>query len=132
MGYVDYSYYTTDYLLGVSPVIPEDVFLYWEKQASVEVDKRTYDRLKASPSLVIDSVRDCVCEIAELLYLSDKLSKQALEQGGGMLSSFSNDGESGTYDLSQSIYTISGAQSKTKEIIYRYLSHTGLLYAGVG
>ena len=132
MGYVDYSYYTAEYLLGVAPVIPEDVFSYWEKQARAEVDKRTYDRLKASSALVIDSVRDCVCEIAELLYLSDKLSKQALEQGGGMLTSFSNDGESGTYDLSQSSYTISNVQNKTKDIIYRYLSHTGLLYAGVG
>ncbi len=59
-----------------------------------------------------------------------KIEQQAAEQGG-VLQSYSNDGESGTFDLSQSIFTEEGKARKTKEIIYRYLGDTGLLYQGV-
>ena len=69
-------------------------------------------------------------EFAELLYQADKSTQQAAEQGG-VLQSYSNDGESGTFDLSQSTFTEEGKQKKTKEIIYRYLGNTGLLYSGV-
>ena len=31
--YADRKYYETGYLLGRSPVIPEDIYPYWEKQA---------------------------------------------------------------------------------------------------
>ena len=53
------------------------------------------------------------------------------EQGGGLLSSYSNDGESGTFDLSQSSYTEEGKSKKEREIIYKYLGNTGLLYRGM-
>ena len=54
-----------------------------------------------------------------------------MEQGGGILSSYSNDGQSGTFDLSQSPYTEEGKKRKTQEIIYKYLGNTGLLYRGM-
>lgn len=132
MAYVDYSYYTGDYLLGREPAVPEKVFAYWEKQARTEIDRRSYSRLCARPELVSDKVRDCACELAELLYQADSVSRQSLEQGGaGLLASYSNDGESGTFDLSQSVFTEAGKAGKVKEIIFRYLGDTGLLYAGV-
>ena len=79
---------------------------------------------------ITDDVKDCACELVELLYQADKNTQQAAEQGG-VLQSYSNDGESGTFDLSQSIFTEEGKQKKVKEIIYRYLGNTGLLYQGV-
>lgn len=129
--YADYDYYTSGYLLGRSPAVPEEVFSFWEKQAGKEIDKHTYGRLSGHTELVTDNVKDCACELAELLYQADSVSQQALQQGGaGPLVSYSNDGESGTFDLSQSSFTEEGKAKKVKEIIYKHLTSTGLLYAG--
>ncbi|MDO4272704.1 MAG: hypothetical protein Q4D16_03470 [Eubacteriales bacterium] len=130
--YADYNYYTSGYLLGRNPVIPEEVFPFWEKQAGKEIDKHTYGRLSRHTELISDDVKDCTCELAELLYQADSAAQQALQQGGaGLLTSYSNDGDSGTFDLSQSSFTEEGKAKKTREIIYKYLANTGLLYAGV-
>lgn len=132
MAYAEQKYYVSGYLLGRSPAVPEAVFPYWEKQAERIIDQYTFDRVKRDNDLVSDEVRDCTCELTELLYAADSVSQQTLQQGGaGPLVSYSNDGESGTFDLSQSVYTESGKAAKISEIIYRYLGNTGLLYAGV-
>ena len=94
------------------------------------LNQYTFSRLASNFGLITDDVKDCACELAELLYQADKSTQQAAEQGG-VLQSYSNDGESGTFDLSQSTFTEEGKQKKTKEIIYRYLGNTGLLYSGV-
>ena len=94
------------------------------------LNQYTFSRLASNFGLITDEVKDCTCELAELLYQADRVSQQASEQGG-ILTSFSNDGESGTFDLSQSNFTEEGKARKTKEIIYRYLGNTGLLYQGV-
>ena len=130
--YADYEYYIVEYRMTAPPVIPGELFAYWEKQARAEIDKRTFGRLQANPALVSDKVKDCACELAELLYQADTLSRQAMEHGGtGPLASYSNDGESGTFDLTQSPYTELGKAVKVREIIYKHLAYTGLLYAGV-
>ena len=90
----------------------------------------TFSRLVADCKLITDDVRDCTCELAELLYQADQVAQQSVEQGG-VLQSYSNDGESGTFDLSQSIYTEPGKKKKAREIINRCLGNTGLLYRGV-
>ena len=129
--YADHKYYETGYLLGRSPVIPEDVYPYREKQAERVLNQYTLSRLAADFNLITDEVKDCTCELAELLYQADTVSQKAAEQGGGLLSSYSNDGQSGTFDLSQSSYTEEGKKRKTQEIIYKYLGNTGLLYRGM-
>lgn len=129
--YADRKYYETGYLLGRSPVIPEDIYPYWEKQAERVLNQYTLSRLVADFNLIADEVKDCTCELAELLYQADTVSQKAAEQGGGLLSSYSNDGQSGTFDLSQSSYTEEGKKRKTQEIIYKYLGNTGLLYRGM-
>lgn len=132
MPYVDYEYYVDGYLLGREPAVPEKVFPYWEKQARTEIDKRTFDRIKADETLVSDQVKDCCCELVGLLYQADGVAQQSLQEGApGPLVSFSNDGQSGTFDLSQSVYTESGKAGKVREIIHRYLGNTGLLYTGI-
>lgn len=130
--YTDYEYYVNEYLLGKSPLISEDDFPYFEKQARSEIDKYTFGRISRDNRLVSEKVKDCTCAIAELLYMADRLSEQAFQEGAaGPLSSFSNDGQSGTYDLSQSAYTESGKKAKVKQLIYKYLGDTGLLYSGI-
>ena len=130
MAYADFKYYVSDYLLGKPPAVPEEIFPYWEKQARSEVDKYTFGRISANPGLVSEKV--CVCELTELLYQADGVAQQGLERGAsGPLASYNNDGEAGTFDLSQSTFTEAGKAKKVREIICRYLGNTGLLYAGV-
>ena len=128
--YADRKYYETGYLLGRSPVIPEDIYPYWEKQAERVLNQYTLSRLVADFNLITDEVKDCTCELTELLYRADKAS-QSTSDFGGPLTSYSNDGESGTIDLSRSIYTEEGKRKKCREIICRYLGNTPLLYRGV-
>nr|WP_317365164.1 hypothetical protein [uncultured Blautia sp.] len=129
MLYVSYMYYEN---YSDPPVIKEDFWEYWESQAEREVDKKTFGRLRKDPVLITEPVKQCICEIAELLYKAEEIAEQAWQQGGaGLLESYNNDGESGTFDLSQSAYTEEGKARKIREIIYRYLSFTGLMYAGV-
>lgn len=131
MSYVDYTYYKDSYLLGKPPAVPCEDFEYWEKQARMEVDARTFDRIKKDESLATENVKDCVCAITELLFKADKVSEASLQEGSaGLLASYSNDGESGTFDLKESVYTESGKKTEIRRLISRYLGRTGLLYAG--
>ena len=132
MAYVNYQYYASGYLLGREPAVPEKLFPFFEKQARSEINKRTFGRIAADSTLITDEIKDCCCELVELLYHADSVAQQALQDGApGPLVSFNNDGQSGAFDLSQSTYTEPGKASKVKEIIYRYLGGTGLLYSGV-
>ena len=128
--YASYNYYESGYLMGRDPKLSEDEFPLWEKEAERVLNQYTFSRLVSNFGLITDEVKDCTCELAELLYQADKSAQQAAEQGG-VLQSYSNDGESGTFDLSQSTFTEEGKQKKIREIIYRYLGNTGLLYSGV-
>ena len=128
--YTSYNYYESGYLMGRDPKLSEDEFPLWEKQAERVLNQYTFSRLASNFGLITDEVKDCTCELAELLYQADKSTQQAAEQGG-ILQSYSNDGESGTFDVSQSTFTEEGKAKKTREIVYRYLGNTGLLYAGV-
>ena len=130
MAYVTQDYYISGYLQGRSPAVPDAEFPFWEKQAERIIDSYTFDRIKANNSLLTDDVKDCICELTELLYRADKASENASGYGGP-LSSYSNDGESGTIDLSRSVYTEEGKRNKCREIICRYLGNTLLLYQGV-
>lgn len=127
--YVNYGYYESKYLLGREPTVPEDDFMFWEKQTERVLNQYTFGRLTADTELLTDEVKACACELAELLYQADKSAQQAAVQGG-VLQSYSNDGESGTFDLSHSTFTEEGKAKKIREIIHRYLGNTGLLYRG--
>ena len=130
--YADHEYYLSDYLLGREPAIPEGDFQFWEKQARAEVDAYTYGRLKEDASLITDEVKDCICAVAELLCKSSSLAEASLQEGAaGPLASYSNDGQSATYNLTESIYTESGKRKEIRRLVYQYLGATGLLYAGV-
>lgn len=132
MAYADYNYYLTGYLLGKEPAVPQEEFRFYERDAAKEIDMFTLGRMKADLNLDNDDVKDCVCAVTELLYKANSMSEQAFQNGAvGVLSSYSNDGESGTYDLSQSIYTESGKKKEIKRLVLKYLENTGLLYAGV-
>lgn len=132
MRYADYEYYVSEYLSGQPPTVPGESFAFWEKRAAGEIDCRTFNRLR-NKNVVPEEVKECTCAITELLYKANSVSEMALKDGiTGVLTSYSNDGESGSYDVSQSIYTESGKKAEIRRLITLYLGNTGLLYAGVG
>ena len=67
----------------------------------------------------------CCCEVANKLYQHESTK----DESGKILQSYSNDGESGTYLVSE--LTESALEKEIYKIIYRHLSLTGLMYAGV-
>lgn len=130
--YIEYQYYEDEYLLGKEPVIPEKEFDFWEKQARMLIDERTFDRIKKDKKLLSDKVRDCTCAIAEVLYRSEQITQNSVNQGvAGVMTSYSNDGQSASFDVSQSKYTESGKKAEINRLLKLYLWNTGLLYAGV-
>lgn len=131
--YADYKYYTEEYLLGRDLVITEEKdFAFFERDAEKEINNRTFGRITKDPSLVTEDVKNGVCAVAEFLYKCDSLDKNSLENGGGQLVSYSNDGDSGSYDFAGSAYgSEQSRQEKISSLVSFYLSGTGLLYRGV-
>lgn len=131
VAYVDYSYYEGEYLCGRDPDIPDDDFIFWEKKARAEIDRLTFGRIPHLTTIP-DEVRECTCAVAELLYKADRLTQANLEKGvSGALTSYSNDGQSGSFDVSQSAYTETGRAAEIRRLCHLYLGNTGLLFTGV-
>ena len=130
--YADFGLYVDGYLIGKTPIIPEDDFAFWEQEAEQIIDRCTFGRAKKQITIQTnESVQKCTCAIAELLYKADKLESAAFEDGvAGLLTSYSNDGQSATYTATESAYTESGKQRKIIQLLDRYLGDTGLLYRG--
>lgn len=66
--YTSYNYYESGYLMGRDPKLSEDEFPLWEKQAERVLNQYTFSRLASNFGLITDDVKDCACELAELLY----------------------------------------------------------------
>lgn len=129
MAYADYGYYMSSFSEREGS-LSEGEFLRFERMAELELDQATMgrvSRLKELPS----QVKDCACAIAEVLGNAARLSHDYTGQGlAGPLASWSNDGQSGSVDLTQSRYTESGVRKEIRRLCRLYLARTGLLYAG--
>lgn len=131
MRYADVEYYKAEYLDYATQVVPDEDFSRWEKLAEAEIDSRTYGRVSALETIP-EKVKDCVCAITELLYKANVQSENSASLGlAGPLASWSNDGQSGSVDLGQSVYTETGKQREIARLCRLYLGPLGLLYAGV-
>nr|DAM42337.1 MAG TPA: Head Tail Connector Protein [Bacteriophage sp.] len=107
--YVDYSYYKAAY----GGDLPSEAFKQKEIQASSIVDFYTFSRIKTAD----ERVKNCVCELVDLLHnqeskeiKSESVSKYKIEY---------------TEDVSLS------KEEKQREIVRKWLLHTGLMYRGV-
>lgn len=132
MAYVDNEYYLNDYLQGRDETVPEDDFAFWEKKARLTIDRATSSRIHDLDEIP-EEVKDCTCAVMEVLYKGDVYEKQLSAAGlAGPLSSWSNDGESGSVDLSRAAYaTADGREAEIRRILRLYLGDTGLLFMGV-
>lgn len=127
--YADYEFYTSGYLLG-NPQQYQRNLLYWEREARAQIDLYTFGRVKVMPEPP-EEVKLCTCAVAEVLYKADKAKAEQQESGlAGPLASWSNDGQSGTVDLSNSTLTETGKMKEVRRLIAQYLCNTGLMYRG--
>ena len=104
--YADYDYYQSTYL-GV--LIPASDWSRYERDASLYIDRLTYERLIMDPLKVTDRVKNAVCAVAEVLKRQDDAESKSSEREG--VKSFSNDGYSESYG---SITTIRKSYDKLK------------------
>jgi hypothetical protein len=118
---VDLTYYT-DY--RKTPVVSSADFDYYSKQAERELTRQTFGQL--ATATVTEDIQDCICDIAEYLYQCDKAYSPA---HGGNLTSYSNDGDSGSID--KSMFAEDVRPKKIRAIVKKYLSGTTLLQGGV-
>lgn len=120
--YADEQFYKNEYLSGKAAVITA-AFDFYARAASAVIRRQTYDNIGED---IPECVKMCCCELAELLYqsengMSDKSDISSETLGNGSYSvSYGNAAE-----------RMSAVQSKTREIIKRWLFGTGLLYSGV-
>lgn len=77
-------------------------------------------------TLVLDDIKDCICEMAEYLYQCEQAYSSA---HGGVLTSYANDGDSGSVD--KSMFAETEKPAKLRSIAKSYLSGTVLMRLGV-
>lgn len=121
---VDATYYTSTYRAGSTAVIGATEFPFYSKKAEKELGRQTFGRL--STAAVTDDIKDCICEIAEYLYQCEQAYSSA---HGGVLTSYSNDGDSGSID--KSMFSEEAKAKKIRAIVKSYLAGSDLLRGGV-
>ena len=75
--FATYKFYTSEYLMGRAPSISEEEYPFWESEAEMEINARTFGRLQRDKKLLNDQVKKCACAVAELLYKADRMEKQS-------------------------------------------------------
>lgn len=90
--YATFDYYQGAYL---GALISATDWPRYERDASLYIDKLTYERLITDPLKVTDRVKSAVCAVAEVLKRQDDAGSKSSEREG--VKSFSNDGYSESY-----------------------------------
>lgn len=128
MLYAEYRFYEEQYLAGHAGTVKEKDWMYYARKAGQYIDKCTGSRI--DKDVVPESVRLCVCELAELLAKTDAAQQKGMS---GPVSSYANDGQSASFITDQnSIYTETGRNRAMLKIVRDYLGDTGMLYRGGG
>ena len=121
--YADYSYYLAGYLHKDSGLISAADFPFYAQQAGSRMDYLTWGRI-ADALEEREEIKLCCCEMAEAIYRYEKARENA---SGAPVASWSNDGESGSYEMSSSDFTEEGHNRKIGQIARKYLLRFGLL-----
>ncbi len=118
--FADYSYYLNEYLCGMTAVLNEHTFAFYQRKAQQRIKQYTHGNI--DESAVPDCVKLCCCELAEYLFKAEKSRPQtgvASESVGDMSVSYKQE------DFSRLI------ARDVRNIIYTNLADTGLLFGGI-
>lgn len=128
--YVDYEWYTNNYLLGREPVIPATTFDYYATMASAEV--KNVVTIGTDMTNPIDEVRAATCEVAEVLCQMDGNSQQ--EDNTAAVPTGISSEKVGEYSVTYSGNSFDDKAAEKRYRIHRamakWLGVTGLLYRG--
>lgn len=121
ISYTTIEYYNEKYLQGRQAVIDAASFPLYALKATQRIKQYTGENIdEALP--IIDEAQMCCCELAEYLYKQDNKDHDEDVQS-------EKKGEwSATYVSGKEADILK--QEKIREIIYNWLSSTGLLYRG--
>lgn len=122
INYADKDFYTTGYLCGKEAVIDTASFDYYARKATQAI--KQYTSSNVDENSIGEVVMMCCCEVAEIIFNSDKLDKTTNGK-----TSESVQGWSVSYENREQ--TTAVMQDKIKRSVYSWFSGTGLLYAGV-
>lgn len=121
-AFADHAFYVTDYLCGREAVISASAaFGYYAMQATSLIKQYTLDNVDEND--IPDEVKMCCCELAENIF---KAEQESAAQG---VSSESVGGWSRSYESTEA--RRQNADRAVHDIVYKWLSGTGLLYRGV-
>lgn len=120
-AYADENYYKTEYLCGRKAVITS-AFAYYAREATLIINAYTGSNIDDTKD-IIEPVKLCCCEVAELMYKADNMSNSegiTSEKVGDVSRSYEGT-DTRRKQLNRSI----------KSAVYKYLADTDLLYRGV-
>lgn len=112
--YVDYNYYKNVY----SGKVAEEVFNNLQIRAKALVDYYTFNRVDDLP-VINDDVKLAVCELVDLLLEQDKAGDKLIESESV-----------GSYSVKYKADSLVSNTSKQRQVIYKYLAHSNMLYRG--
>ncbi len=120
--YADKNFYMEEYLSGKDAVISAN-YRYFFREASLMINQYTFGNI--DPENIPQAVKMCCCELAESIFSRDMV----LSKNNG-ISSESVGGWSVNYASPSDVN--SEFKKTVKNIIFKWLADTGLLYRGVG
>lgn len=126
MVYADYEYYATAY---GGTALDEEHYRQFAQKASAYIDYITMNRARSVSGEKLEAVQNCVCALAELEQDVSRLDG-VVYSGERPVSSETVGGWSRSYaskSLSQA--DMQRTETRRREIVFAYLSVTGLLRA---
>lgn len=123
--YADLTFYANGYRCGAETRIPDGMFRHYAVRATKEIRARTFGNIEGCAQ-VPEEAQMCCCEVAEKLYDLDC----AKGDNGMVLQSYSNDGDSGTFQASE--MTSVGMEEAITKIVRGWLLDTGMMFCGRG
>ena len=122
--YADFAFYRDAYK---GTAVNEDAFAALERQASLFIDRITFDRLHQGWAIT-DAVKMADCAVAETLKAHETARQEAVTAAG--IKSENVDGYGITYQSSEDIRT--AIESAMFEAARPYLIYTGLMDRSIG
>ena len=100
------------------------------------VDFTYYTEVFEGTAIPLETVKECICELAEQYQIIEKTEKQSLGEGEKVIVSESVGTWSASYDTPTKVDVnasdyITEKNKKLYSIVKEYLAFTGLLYRGV-
>lgn len=118
-AFTDEAFYREQYLCGREPAVTS-AFAFYAAQATAIIKQYTLDNVDEDN--IPEEVKMCCCELAESIYTAE-------QSGAKGVAAESVGGWSVSYESSEQRRQT--AAVGVRDIVYKWLSGTGLLYRGV-